>query len=122
MSSGGFMAKIEVAVFNTGPFIHLAQIDSLRILKLFSRIFIPAEVYREVVSKEAPGSIEIRGLKNVSVENLGPKYKDFSKAISLDYGLEAGEAECIALAKQERIGLFITDDLDARTVGKSLGL
>ena len=40
----------------------------------------------------------------------------------MTYELDLGEVAAIALARQEGILLFLTDDLDARLVASSLGL
>ncbi len=48
--------------------------------------------------------------------------RDFAKLLSERYSLGLGEATSIALARQERVHLFFTDDLDAREVAGHFGL
>ena len=45
-----------------------------------------------------------------------------TKILVSSYYLDLGEAESISLCMQEGIRLFLTDDLDARTVGKHYNL
>lgn len=106
------MAKRDRAVSNTGPILHLFEIQALNALKLF-RIHIPEEVGREL--KKLTG-------KHFDTIMLKPKYKDISKMLSNEYFLDVGESEAIALALQEGINLFFTDDIDARELGKKYNL
>lgn len=102
------------AVSNTGPILHLHEIQSLNVLKLF-RLIVSPEVEHEIrnIAKVA---------MQFNVVRLKPRYKDLSKIITNEYFLDMGEAESIALAAQEHTKLFFTDDLEAREVGKSYGL
>lgn len=109
------MAKIEAAVFDAGPLIHLQQIDSLKILGLFKKIVVSKQVYSEL-REDFPLP------KNCSVAELNGKTKDLSKLITARYELDLGEASAMALAKQLGIKLFFTDDLNARDTSKRLGL
>jgi len=85
-------------------------------------ILIPQEVFDEVCKFEALGSKEVRKSENISVHNLTGDSKNLVKRIVLAYELNIGEAAAIALARQEDVLLFFTDDLDARFVASSLGL
>ena len=116
------MEKIDKAISNSGPLIHLAQINAFEILNTIKNILIPDEVFREVCSFPLPGAKHVRESKIIKVKQLTPKSKDLAKIISERYSLGLGEAESVSLAIQEKIKLFLTDDLEARFVAKRLGL
>ncbi len=106
---------VNKAVFDTGPLLHLAEIDSLCCLDIFKQIIIPPEV------KEELKKYKFKSKRKISVVKLDHSGKDLSKTMQERYDLDIGESETIALAKQEKIKLIFTDDLDARTVAKTLG-
>lgn len=113
------MGKIKSAVFDTGPLIHLNEINNLELLDLFEKILIPNEVLEELglqIKKH------IKLSKNINLKLLNAKNKNISKYILEQYNLDLGESACIALCKQENIKLFFTDDLDAREIAKSMGI
>lgn len=97
------------AVCDTGPIIHLREIGAEKALSIFSIITSPS-------AKE-----EVKMLpKKVFVENDFDN--DFASFVKNQFDLGLAESQCIALAKSKKIQLFLTDDLDARTTAKSLGL
>lgn len=111
------MVKIKQAVFDTGPFIHLNEINRISLLTLFQRILTTNEILtecRRMIDK-------IKKLKNIEKKELTGKSKDMAKYLVGRYGLDLGEATGIALCNQELIMLFFTDDLEARRVAKNLG-
>ena len=109
------MAKIDTAIFDAGPFIHLQQIGSLEVLTQFRKIIISKQVKDELL-----GGFPLP--KNCIVVGLTGKSKDLTKMTSERYDLGLGESSAIALAKQEGIRLFFTDDLAARETAKRFGL
>ena len=122
MFGGACMRKSRRAISNASPLIHLAEIGCFNILDIWEMILIPQEVFDEVCKFEAPGSKEVRKSENISVHSLTGDSKNLAKRLALAYELNLGEAAAIALARQEGISLFFTDDLDARLVALSLGL
>lgn len=105
------------AVSNTGPILHLIEIDLIKALKIFKVIYIPDEVYEELKKKKINKLI-----KNIKVLKLNPKFKDTSKLFCEQHFIDLGESEAISLALQERIKLFLTDDLEARGVAREYNL
>src|SRR3989344_1030432 len=97
------------AVIDAGPIIHLMEIGAERALHVFSLIT-PSGVVEEV--RVMPKGITV-------VDNYD---KNLVSALQNEFSLGLGESECIALAKAEKISIFLTDDLDARTTATSLGL
>ena len=104
------------AVSNTGPIIHLTEIDLLKALKIFSSIIIPEEVASELRKNNISVPSKVRITKLVSTN------KDTVKLLTNQKNLDLGEAEAIALSIQEKPRIFLTDDLEARNVSKELGI
>ena len=97
-------------VSDTGPVIHLSEINLVKVFDIFSEVIIPEEVERELKNNKTPLFKKIRTLK------LLPDFKDKVKVLTNQENLDLGEAFAIVLAMQEKIDLFLTDDLDARNV------
>ncbi len=114
MFNGDYMEKIKQAVFDTGPFIHLQEIQQLNLLNSFESIFTTPEIMEEWNNPFK--------LANVSIKELTAPGKDFTKYLIEKYNLHLGEATGISLCRQEKIHLFFTDDLEARETAISLGL
>jgi len=113
--------KIDKAIFDTGPFIHLNEIQLLHILKLFNSIKVVDEVFNELNNYRHLYT-KIKKTNNVKLLQLKPRYKDTSKLFVEKYRIDLAESGSISLAIQEKVDVFITDDLDARTIGKSLNI
>lgn len=109
------MAGIRTAVLDTGPLIHLGQIDFLKVLRVFQGILLSEDVVREL------GDTSYLQV-NCKVVRLEGRAKDLSKLIMNQYALGAGESTSIALARQENVRLVFTDDLEAREVASAHGL
>lgn len=114
------MARID-AVCDSGPLIHLSEAGAFDALSSFGRVLIPEEVFEEVCGSELPGSAEVRNSKLVSVVRLDAHGKNFAKLVCEKYSLGLGESAGMALARQAKIPLFLTDDLQARLVSGQLG-
>jgi len=106
---------VNKAISDSGPIIHLHEIDCLNALDLFEEIIIPPSVETELKRKGVP-------LKQIIVRQLTPGMKDKSKVFSVNYELDIGESEAIVLAIEEHAEYFLTDDLDARIIGAEQGL
>ena len=104
------------AVSNTGPIIHLTEINLIRILTIFQNITIPEEVKKELIKNNVPIP------KRIKITKLKPESKDKTKILTNEYNLDLGEAEAISLALQEKVDYFLTDDLDARQIAKEFKL
>lgn len=91
------------AVSDSGPLIHLAEIDSLGLLFVFDEFFVPETVYAEIEAGGVP-----TGLDDLSYE-LVEADVDTKETSDLD----AGESAAITVAREREITL-LTDDLAAR--------
>jgi len=101
---------VNKAVSDTGPIIHLEEINLIRAFNIFSEVMIPLEVERELKKSK------IHLLKKIKVIELLPNFKDKVKILTNQENLDLGEAFAIVLAMQEKSDYFLTDDLDARHV------
>ncbi|MBW3019581.1 hypothetical protein KY329_05350 [Candidatus Woesearchaeota archaeon] len=111
------MARINVSVFDAGPFIHLHEIRKLNLTNLFKTILTTPDVFTECQRIQA----ELKKIKNLSLKALLPKSKDFAKYLVERYDLDLGESTGLALCRQEHVKLFFTDDLEARNIAQRLG-
>ncbi len=115
-----------MTVSNSGPLIHLAKIDRLKLLKeLFGEVIIPEEVKLEVVDRGKDEGIADAFLIEGEIENgwilIDRSNDDKSKKIAESAGIEIGEASAIMLAKKRNCAVLI-DDLAARRFATGLGL
>lgn len=113
-------------VSNSGPLIHLARIDRLKLLKeLFGKVMIPQDVKIEVVDggKEegAPDAFLIESEIEKGWIVIEESKNDKSKKIAESAGIENGEVSAIMLAKIKKCPVLI-DDLAARRFASGLGL
>jgi len=108
MFNGGFMGNKVVS--DTGPIIHLSEINLVKVFDIFFEILIPEEVERELRNSKIPL------FKKIKILKLSPDFKDKVKILTNQENLDLGEAFAIVLALQEKVDYFLTDDLDARNV------
>ena len=106
-------------ISNTSPLIGLSGINLLSLYRdIYTEVWIPREVENEflAINTDLHRSILTNSpwIKTVDLENPN---------ISLEYsGLDAGEAEVIALAKEHDARLVIIDDQLARQEALNVGL
>jgi len=112
-------AKVSTVVSNSSVIIALARICYLELLgKLFSEVFVPETVWREVAVRGKPGSEKILRAGFIHVK----KIHDVRFASLLKEFIDEGEAEATALALEVNADLLLVDDRDARKLAKRLGL
>lgn len=104
------------AVSDTGPIIHLSEINAVKTFKIFRSVVIPPEVKDELQKNK------IVIPKHIRVKSLGDRFKDYVSVFANQFELDLGEAEAISLTLQEKANYFLTDDLDARIIAKKYGL
>lgn len=102
-----------IVVSDSTILIGLAKIGKLDLLKkIFSRVFIPEEVFKEVVErgKGKPGS-------NVINESAWIETKPVKDEIQVAFllgSLDKGEAEVLVLARELKADLILLDEEKAR--------
>lgn len=111
-----------IVVADAGPIIHLSLIGRVDLLAaLYGRVLVPTAVYKEVVQAGAglPGSTELRDAPWAEVAEYSP-VADLPKTLSSR--LHSGEAAALRLALSRRADLVLSDDRQARTAARELGL
>lgn len=112
-------------VSNASPVIALSLLERLDLLwELFEEVYIPEEVYCEVVSgkhESSWGSFELTGaVKENKVTIYKVKDTEFTKKY---YGrLHTGELEVIAAARELKTDVVIIDELLARNFAEKFSL
>lgn len=96
---------MTIVVSDTGPLIHLAEIDSLSLLSAFEVVLLPEIVISEFEAGEVPDDFRSMPFEAVSAE---------SNAFD-DRGLDPGETAALEIAR-EYDAVLLTDDLEAREV------
>jgi predicted nucleic acid-binding protein len=108
-------------VCNSTALVHLSAIGQLDLLRrLFQRVCIPEEVYREVVvaSLGRPGAVEVQSADWIETRQVANQI-----ALSLlQTVLGSGEAACIVLALEMEADLVLLDDRLARVQAQQQGL
>ena len=108
-------------VSNTSPLINLAWIGRLELLhELYGVIHIPEAVWHEIVVQGAgqPGAKEVSHaswIKTCPVDNK-------LLVLALHQELDAGEAEAIALAMEQKAELLLMDERLGRETARYFGL
>lgn len=107
---------VNKAVSNTGPILHLTEINFIKAFDIFSIILIPQAVASELRKRKAavPSKVKIYEVKG--------EWKDMVKILTNQNDLDLGESFAIALSLQEKANYFLTDDLDARSVAREYNL
>lgn len=106
------------AVADTGPLIHLAEIDCLPLLAIFEDLHIP-----EAVWEEADRPPTIRQDLTFAKRHVVPREQVAS--FTAEHGLQklqSGERESLLLCLRLEVPVLLTDDLAVREAAKVLGL
>lgn len=92
-----------MAVSDTGPLIHLAEIDSLGLLSIFDQLYIPETVHEELEQGGLPDALADLSFELTEANGCHPQTAE----------LDAGERAALAVAA-EYDAVLLTDDLAAR--------
>lgn len=110
-----------VVISNSSPIIHLTKIGRLNLLeRLYSRILVPEKVYLECTDtvhyhKEVELIAQSAWIKRHLIED--------HRLFNLLYAeIDAGEAEALVLALEQKADLLLLDDQEARRMARKLGL
>lgn len=114
-----------IVISNSSPLIYLAKIGKIDLLKkLFRQVFIPQEVYYEVVTKGreigAAEVIEISDAVGKWIKVKKIKYRNKLEEFAPE--LDVGEIGVIYLAKKLGADIVLIDDASAAAVAKTFGL
>lgn len=98
------------AVSDSGPLIHLSEINQINLLSLFNSLAIPDSVLEEV------GEVNLENVKVIKVAEKNVEL--FAKSIK-KFKLQKAEIDTLYLAKKMD-SIFLTDDLEAREAANYL--
>lgn len=108
------------AIADSGPLICLTKINQLELLpRLFSKIFVPPEVWNEVTVKGQglPGADVVSQVAWITIQKPDPLL-----VRPLSILVDAGEAEAIALAQGIPDCIILLDDSRARKIAERLNI
>ncbi len=110
-------------VSNSTVLIYLAKIGKLGLLKkLFKKILIPAEVFKEVVIRGKEQQHFDALIVEKAVEEGWIEVKNITANEELEgFGIDPGEAQAISLAKSLGVTVLL-DQTHARIAARALGL
>lgn len=97
------------AVCDTGPLIHLAEIDALDLLETIDELLVPETVYKELTAGGIP-----RGFNSIETIQVTAD----TTAIK-DHQLDPGETAALAVAAAKN-AILLTDDLAARDAATAI--
>lgn len=97
-----------VAIADTGPIIHLDEIDALQLLSVVDTLLIPQTVYEELNVGTVPPTLNDIEYQLVEAD-----------ANRLTVDLDPGETAALSVAS-EQSAVLLTDDLAARDAAESL--
>ena len=107
-------------VSDTGPLVHLFEANLLGLLEGAGEVLIPPAVAGEL--DDVAPALRVRDLIWVEIRPLGTSQRAEARDWNRAGLLHLGEAEALALARQERAVWFLTDDSAARVVAQQLAL
>jgi predicted nucleic acid-binding protein len=105
------------AVLDSGPLIHLAELDALDVVCDFSSLFIP-QVVRDEVGRHQPGALTHSfNLHVIAAPFPHATISILARTLSLD----RGELEALSLMELYPQAIFLTDDSAARVAAEQSG-
>jgi predicted nucleic acid-binding protein len=114
---------MPAVVVDSSVLISLAAGEQFRILReLYATIYIPPEVWNEVVSSPKPfGANELRQARSEGWMVLKMPGR-LDRVLELPFSLQLGEVHALALALELPDSLLLVDDLQGRRAANSLGI
>jgi predicted nucleic acid-binding protein len=110
-------------VSNATPLIYLAKIGRLGLLKdLYSRVYISAEVKKEVVDKGKDLGESDALIIEKNIDDGWIEVYSVRADIDIPVRIDKGERTTLALAKKRKIPLVLIDDSAGRAAAELLGL
>jgi predicted nucleic acid-binding protein len=106
-------------ICDSGPIIHLDELNCLHLLENFQEVLIPNTVHKE-----------IKRYRPLSLDNLNVTFifspgeiPDNIQLLTLCrlFALDVGETEALALMEKNPGAIFLTDDASARLVAEQMG-
>ena len=106
-------------VCDSGPIIHLDELNCLHLLEDFQEILLPDTVYEEI-KQYRPLRLNDSNLPFVLSAGTFPNNSTLITLCSI-FSLDAGETEALALMEKNPQDILLTDDASARMVAEQIG-
>lgn len=106
-------------VCDSGPIIHLDELNCLYLLEDFNEVIIPDTVHKEI-RRYRPLSLDRLNLPFVFSPGNIP-YDTRLLSLCRIFSLDVGETEALALMEKNPQAIFLTDDSSARMVAEQMG-
>lgn len=110
-------SAVQIVVLDTGPVIHLDEINCLHLLSDFKRILIPKAVSLEI---ERHRSVVFQ--RDILFEKVDVVIDETIHTACKLFSLDIGEIEALALCSHNPASVLLTDDASARLAAKTLGI
>jgi predicted nucleic acid-binding protein len=115
----GTNKSILKVICDSGPLIHLGELNCLHLLEDFQEIVISHTIQREINSHRRL-DFEKLNVPLVVVTGAIPG-NDLLLTLCKIFSLDAGEIEALALMEKNPEAIFLTDDASARMVAEQMG-
>ena len=109
--------RVERAVADAGPLIHLHEVGHTNLLGLFDVLCVPDAVWAESVGKSRISPLSLDNVQRHTITGIDIEYFVQTHLLS---NLHAGERESLFLCQQLDVPLILTDDLAVRDAAKRL--
>lgn len=118
-ASTGMTKSALKIVCDSGPIIHLDELNCLHLLEDFQEVLIPDAVQKEI-KRYRPLSLS---KLNVPFVFSPGNISDNARLLTLCrvFSLDVGEIEALSLMEKNPQALFLTDDASARMVAEQMG-
>jgi len=103
----------NIIVTDSGPIIHLSQINTEFMWKIFSEVYVPDIVHMEVTKFALPGS-DIFKDKRFKIITSNNNLLNEAKKLHKKYEMGKNDSIILAHAKSFKADLLLTDDLELR--------
>lgn len=117
-ASTDMIESTSKVVCDSGPVIHLDELNCLHLLEDFQEILIPEAVQKEI-KRYRSLSLDKLGLPIVFSPGNIPKNAHLLTLCRI-FSLDIGEIEALALIEKNPQAIFLTDDASARMVAEQM--
>ena len=107
-----------IIVIDSGPIIHISQIDTDFVWKIFPKVYVPDIVHMEVTKFSLPGS-DIFKDKRFKINTSNKNILEKAKKLHKKYEMGKNDSIILAHAKSLKADFLLTDDLELRKVSSN---
>ncbi|MFO8051868.1 MAG: hypothetical protein R6V01_09255 [Thermoplasmatota archaeon] len=100
---------------DTGPLIHLSEIEAVEALDIFDIINVPTPVVRELRKRDLPGSNIMIQEKFMGISTTDED-RILSQTLTREHSMSLNDSLILASAVNGKTELILTDDLEIREI------